>query len=167
MRACHRYIISHLRIDIDRYHVQALYIWGRLGATSVPLDLLDEIIMDGFSCHWPQVEPIYTSPWLLSVPFTGIGILTPNPGGKVWDRDGLRGSVHLCPRGNRSGISSKPGKVGVLARSRERYRNWKPSSNSQISGFEWDETEIRERVAMARTRARQMKSESTKRSFAR
>jgi hypothetical protein len=89
-----RYTIANLRIDLDRYHVQALYVRGHLGTTSVPLDMLDDIIMDGFS-HAYQVTPSSTSPWLFSpLSRTGIAILTPNPGG-MRNRNGSRGSVRI------------------------------------------------------------------------
>ena len=115
----HLYTIAQLHGDIERYHIRQLYIWGHLGAIEVPFDILDDIIQDGFYSKW-AIEPIWTSPWMLSVPHTGIGILSPNPRGRLAGQDGLRGWVYLdYGYGCASGRSYKPYAIGS-GRSRSR-----------------------------------------------
>jgi hypothetical protein len=90
-----RYTLTHLHDEIERFKVTRLLIVGVAGAIELQRDMLPQVLRDGFA-NMVQITPHSISPWLLSVPHTGIGLLTPNPGGRR-NRNGTRGRVHMRP----------------------------------------------------------------------
>lgn len=120
-----RYTISQLYSEVDHYHLHALYVHGHLGVTEIPLAMLATIVRDGLT---KEPEPDRTSPWLLEVPRTGIGILVPNPGGKR-RKDGTRGQVRI--RSKVDGVTT--GGNGSRQRTRHVWRGRKPVSNAPLA----------------------------------
>jgi hypothetical protein len=105
--------------------------------------MLDIIITDGMSKDSAYARnPHMTSPWLLSFPSAGIGVLRQNPGGKR-NRDGTRGGVWIS--GARK--SHKPGIVGGTSRARRMYKGRKPVSDAPLE----------ERIQSRRSRRRMAK----------
>jgi hypothetical protein len=91
-----RYTLTHLHEEIERFKVARLYIVGIRGALDLQGNMLTQVLRDGVRTPH-QTTPNATSPWLLSVPHAGIGLLHPNPGGRR-NRDGTRGRVSIRRR---------------------------------------------------------------------
>ena len=88
-----KYTLTHLHEELDRYKVTRLLIVGLAGAIEIERDMLSRVLRDGFAAP-ANITPDSISPWVLSVPHLGIGLLHPNPGG-YRNRDGSRGSVRI------------------------------------------------------------------------
>lgn len=121
-----RYRVSHLYAEIDRYHVHTLLLLGPNGPYEYSREMLRQLVRDGFA-NAVNAIPSATSPWLLSVPRTGFGLLSPNPGGKH-NKEGTRGSVRL----RLPGRSCQPGVVGGSTRARRIYQGRKPISDAPL-----------------------------------
>ena len=118
------YTIARLRQELDRYRVHQLLIQGVHGAMEVAPDMLDTILRDSVS---RQLTPNSMSPWMLSVPHIGIGVLRPNPDMRR-NRDGTRGRIWT--RRPKRGRSQCPYRVSHgLARTRNRYGSGAPAAH--------------------------------------
>jgi hypothetical protein len=110
------YTIARLHEELDRYHVHELVILGLHGAMELPFPMLETILRDSVS---RQLTPNSMSPWMLSVPHIGIGVLRPNPDMRR-NRDGTRGRIWT--RRPKRGRSQCPYRVSSgLTRTRKRY----------------------------------------------
>lgn len=94
--------VARLYEEMNRFQIGRLFLVGHLGAIEIPREMLPQIVADGLTS---RVEPDRTSPWVLSVPRQGIGLLHANPGGKR-RRDGTRGRVFIPWSGSRQGCLS-------------------------------------------------------------
>jgi hypothetical protein len=125
MNERHQYTVGDLRRDIQLRELSRLYVEGHLGRTEVPLDLLEDIINDGFSAQ--RIEPIWISPYTLKILQPHVGVLIPNPRSRR-SKNGLLGRVHLT----RIRAALSPGHIGGTSSTRARYRDWQPGSDAPL-----------------------------------
>jgi hypothetical protein len=122
MSQCYRYTITHLHEDLDRFKPRRIFVVGHLGSVEIQRDQVMDILRDGLTA---TAEPGRTSPYLLTIPRTGWGIMRSNPGGKR-SRNGLRGTVRIRTALHRSWASRG------TSRTRSMYRDREPAPETPL-----------------------------------
>jgi len=86
-----RYTLAMLHEDLDRYHINRLFVIGILGCIEIPMEVLPLLLKDALG-HPAHETPDAICPYRLTIPHVGVGLLHRNEGGKK-SRNGIKGWV--------------------------------------------------------------------------
>ena len=116
------YRISMLLDEIERFHIQRIFLRGVLGCPEIPVEFFSIVLKDS---HRSSIDPHSQSPYSLAVPHPGIAVLSVRTH-KGCNSGHVRGRVRM--RG-----AAKPQASEGTRRSREMWRGRVPVNDAPLS----------------------------------